>query len=212
MSIAASLKLLLPPILYRPLAEIVEAIRTIVVRAQLRGHSQLHLACGKNRIPGWANIDLNAADGVIGWNLTRPLPVADASIRFIYSEHFIEHIPNAAARSLLRECHRVLQPGGVLRLSTPDLEFMLQEYAAKRLGEWHDMGWKPSTPCQMVNEGMRLWGHEYVYDANELEHLLRESGFNQVRFSGWRDSNHETLRNLECRPFHRELIIEATRG
>lgn len=51
MTIAASLKMLLPPIL---------------VRAQLRQHNQLHLAGGKNRIPGRANIDLDAADGVIG--------------------------------------------------------------------------------------------------------------------------------------------------
>lgn len=74
------------------------------------------------------------------------------------------------------------------------------------------MGWKPATSCQMVNEGMRLWGHEYIYDASELERLLRESGFNRIRFSGWRDSNHDTLRNLECRPLHRELIVEATQG
>jgi hypothetical protein len=61
----------------------------------------------------------------------------------------------------------------------------------------------------MVNEGLRLWGHKFVYDEPELMLLLREAGFTRVRAAAWHESPHEPLRGLEARPFHNELIWEA---
>ena len=41
-----------------------------------------------------------------------------------------------------------------------------------RVSEWLDMQWAPRTPCDMVNEAMRLWGHLYVWDEDELIRAL----------------------------------------
>lgn len=186
-------------------------LRFVSARKKLAGHTKLHLACGSNLIGGWANIDLTSDTRVIRYDLTMPLPVRSNTIRFIYSEHFIEHISLEQATRLIGECYRVLQPGGVLRMSTPSLRKLVDEYLSARLSEWSDVGWKPSTPCRMMNEGMRLWGHQFVYDTDELKHLFEENGFCNLTQVAWRESKYEELQNLECRPFHEEIILEGVK-
>jgi hypothetical protein len=46
------------------------------------------------------------------------LPFADASLEAVIHSQVIEHLPDDPA--ILAECHRVLRPGGVLVLGTPD--------------------------------------------------------------------------------------------
>jgi predicted SAM-dependent methyltransferase len=178
-------------------------------KEQLAAQSRLHLGCGSNVMPGWANLDLEGAAPVIQWDLTQPIPAASNSFDYIYSEHFIEHIGFEEARRLVRECQRLLRPGGTLRLSTPSLEKLVDEYRSGRLTEWDDMRWRPQTSCQLMNEGMRLWGHQFVYDLPELLALLRGSGFSHVERVEWRKSSHEALLGIETRPYHDELIVEA---
>ncbi len=180
-------------------------------RRRLLGVDKLHLACGGNLLEGWGNVDLSGDDSVIALDLTLPLPVSDGVIRFVYSEHFIEHLDFDEVRRFLTECFRVMVSGGVIRLSTPDLRKVVDEYLAKRLDEWRDVGWLPATACRLVNEGLRSWGHKFVYDADELRKLLEDVGFVQVTAVAWRESAHPELSGLECRPFHGELVVEATR-
>jgi predicted SAM-dependent methyltransferase len=186
-------------------------LQRVWARRALQGQTRLHLGCGHNVLEGWANCDLSAAPGAIAMDLSQPLPVADDSIEQIYSEHFIEHLPRQTALRLLAECHRVLRLGGVLRLSTPDLRKLVEEYQAGRTTEWADVAWLPATPCALVNEGMRAWGHQYVYDWPELKDVLTRSGFGAVTRQRWRESRHADLNDLESRPDHGDLIVEAVK-
>jgi predicted SAM-dependent methyltransferase len=178
---------------------------------QLAGHTMLHLGCGSHNLAGWANVDYLGIEGVIKWDITWPLPVKSDVIKFVYCEHLIEHITRDQAKALMTESYRVLSRDGVLRISTPSLQALVEKYLAGKTGEWEDVGWTPSTPCKMMNEGMRLWGHQFMYDTAELETLLRECGFRQITYATWRQSNHVELNGLECRPFHEEIIVEATK-
>lgn len=173
--------------------------------------TRLHLGCGPHVFPGWANLDVSGPPGVIAYDLRRPLPVDTATVEFVYSEHFLEHVPFETGVTLLRECARVLRPDGVIRISTPDLRALVDEYLAGRTSEWEDMAWFPATPCDVLNEGMRLWGHRYIWDESRLRGALEAVGFRLVERVAWRDSRHEPLRGLESRPFHGDLIVEATR-
>ena len=105
----------------------------------------------------------------------------------------------------------MLKPGGVLRFSTPNLDYLIKQYQEKNLLEWENVGWLPTSACTMINEGMHLWGHKYLYNMEELVNRLEMQGFSKIESVGWRESQHDDLRDLECRPFHHELIIEATR-
>ncbi|MFZ0749564.1 MAG: methyltransferase domain-containing protein [Pyrinomonadaceae bacterium] len=169
------------------------------------------MGCGANILDGWANLDLQGNGSVIGFDLTNRLPIDSNTIELIYSEHFIEHLTLNQTTALLAECHRVLQSGGIIRLSTPSLKKIIDEYLVGRTSEWLDVDWTPGTPCQMVNEGLRLWGHQFVFDADELRRTLEDAGFRRVIETTWRESATPALRGLESRPFHGEIIFEAVK-
>jgi len=91
----------------------------------------LNLACGVYYFddPKWVNIDWEAnSSKVLQKNLFAPLEFDDCTFDFIYTSHFIEHITLDTAKRLLRECHRLLKPNGVLRIVTPDFEKICDEY------------------------------------------------------------------------------------
>ena len=59
-----------------------------------------------------------------------PLPFPDNKFEIVYSEHCIEHLTEVAAKWTIQECYRILQPGGVLRISCPDAEKLFGFYKA----------------------------------------------------------------------------------
>lgn len=200
-----------PPVMLWGWSRFILVIRNRRAKKKFEGQNRLHLACGSNALIGWANVDLVDDGSVIGWDLTTRLPVREGSVECIFCEHFIEHITLAQAKTLLADCYRCLRPDGILRLSTPSLEKIIKEYQLGRLTEWHDVCFCPETPCQMINEGFRLWGHQFIYDNAELKQILEEVGFQTVSQTAWHESSTPALRNLECRPFHGEIILEATK-
>jgi predicted SAM-dependent methyltransferase len=158
---------------------------------------------------GWVNVDLDSPLADAHLDLRCPLPYGEASVDFIFNEHFLEHITREEGLAFLKECRRLLKPSGVFRVSTPDLRWVVAQYVSGKLDEWTDVDWVPETSCRLLNEGMRLWGHQFVYDLPELLLTLREAGFTDVRQMKHRESSHSDLGGLECRPWHQELIVEA---
>ena len=175
--------------------------------------TKLNLGCGPKIMPGWVNIDMQGAPPVVIHDLTKPLPVASETVEYIYNEHFIEHITRDQGRFLLSECRRVLKPGGVIRVSTPDLRVLVEQYLSSdlqaSLQAAYNNGWYPQSAAQLMNGGMRLWGHQFVYDEVDFLALFKESGFVNVTVAKWRESVHPVLRNLETRSFQRDLVVEA---
>jgi hypothetical protein len=51
--------------------------------------------------------------------------------------------------------------------------------------------------CQILNDYLRLWGHRYVYDEEDLAAKLHGAGFDQVVRVAPGESGHEALRGLE---------------
>lgn len=170
---------------------------------------KLHLGSGTVKLNGWKNVDLDALEADMHLDLREKLPFGDQLITHIYNEHFIEHITREESVNLLKECHRVLKNDGVLRLSTPNLKYIAVAYLSRNITEWQDVSWQPQTPCILINEAVRLWGHQFIYDAEELVKALIEAGFNSVQFVNYGESGDKELIGLETRPFHHELIVEA---
>jgi SAM-dependent methyltransferase len=94
----------------------------------VEGAARLHLGSGELPRDGWVNVDLAGAPVDLVWNLNRRLPFPDRSIDAVFHEHLLEHLTMDRALALTRECHRVLKPGGVLRIAVPD---------ARRHVEWY---------------------------------------------------------------------------
>lgn len=61
-------------------------------------------------------------------DLSTPLPFSDACFDHINSYHIFEHLSPEEADAHAKELFRILKPGGILRVSTPDLERISREY------------------------------------------------------------------------------------
>lgn len=176
---------------------------------------QLHLGCGDIHFPEWIHLDANPALSHIDavWFAQDGLPCPDASCQYIYSEHFLEHLNPQDGLNLLKECRRVLQPGGVLRIAMPDMRECVRQYMD---GDWQQQPWLEKygytwikTGCEMVNICFREWGHLWLYDREELHRRLHEAGFTQITDVGCGESDHIPLQNRETRR-ESSLVCEAS--
>ena len=61
-------------------------------------------------------------------DLKKGIPYDDCSVDMVYHSHFLEHLPKESAPGFLRECRRVLKPGGIIRVVVPDFEQVSRAY------------------------------------------------------------------------------------
>jgi len=90
---------------------------------------KLQIGAGRAPLEGWLNSDLHPRrKNIIFLDASAPLPFPDGAFDYIFSEHMIEHLSRDQGSHMLRECFRILKPGGKIRLSTPNLEAILRLY------------------------------------------------------------------------------------
>jgi predicted SAM-dependent methyltransferase len=161
---------------------------------------KLHLGCGEIILPGWTNVDAVHRPGVTVADLSRTFPWETSSVDFIYNEHFLEHLSLDQGHVFLSECRRVLKPTGVLRISTPSLQVLLDDYANRNLHRIDRSVWAPLSPARMLNEAMRLWGHQFIYDEEELVEALRRARFERMARCDYGCSGVRELEGIDQRP------------
>lgn len=165
---------------------------------------KLHLGCGEQYKEGWINIDDNNDHRIdMKWDLRTILPFAGSSVHFIYHEHFLEHLTAEDGLSFLKECYRLLIPRGVMRVAMPDLKEIIEQYLDPN---WKERQWLKTfgmefvqTKAELINISFRWWGHQYLYDKEELERRLGEVGFKQIKFCELKKSVFPELIGLETR-------------
>lgn len=168
---------------------------------------KLHIGCGPHKLVGWLNTDIDVSERAIYLDATKSFPFLDNTFDFIFSEHMIEHIPIAAAQRLCSECARVLRPGGVLRIATPDMAFLfaLWRNDAPQLNETYMLNAArhfrnyPSlvNKCATINNFFYNWGHSFIYDEETLSHVLLEAGLRNIERVPVGESRHASLNGLE---------------
>jgi predicted SAM-dependent methyltransferase len=203
----------------------------------------LHTGCGTHLVPGWVNTDVvtlvdpggsatqeGEAYSVGGravylkHDASRPYPLADGSIRWVYNEHFIEHLGLEDALRWLREMHRLLDARGRIRVSTPDLEQFVRGYLDERqelFDAWraeikpHLVGVEdlPARRAVVLNLLFEHWGHRWIYDLEELACILSLAGFHGVERRDFRQGGEPRLAELD-QDWRRvgTLYVEALRS
>jgi predicted SAM-dependent methyltransferase len=153
---------------------------------------RLHVGCGSLVLAGWINVDLERHPGVDHvLDVRRGLPFND--LRYVFAEHFLEHLTEEEGWAFLRECRRILQPGGTLRLSTPNLDWVMVTHY-----NWQERDFATRIEqCRNLNRAFHGWGHQFLYNDTILERALQDAGFGTIQFQAYGESPDLNLRGLE---------------
>jgi predicted SAM-dependent methyltransferase len=87
----------------------------------------------------WTNIDYDSEwysrnrdkslSGIVFDLLSlEPIPVENNTAEIVYSSHTVEHITDQAAQNMFNESYRILKPGGLLRVTTPNIDLYYRAY------------------------------------------------------------------------------------
>jgi predicted SAM-dependent methyltransferase len=207
---------------------------------------KLNLGCGPVQPAGWINIDgsirawlvatlpyfdramtaiglFPATDfsGVTYARLEARWPWPDGSIHAIYAGELLEHFRPADGEHFVRECLRVLRPGGVLRVRVPDnarfWENYVTEYRAARARPRETWTTEHTRWVEMFFRDIcveRRWFssyghfHKWAYDDLSLISLLERVGFEGVDRRAFHDSAISDVNVVEVRD---DLIVEGRR-
>ena len=105
------------------------------------------------------------------------VPLHDGHAERIKMMHFLQHLPIKWARELLKDCHRVLRPDGLIIIMVGDIEYLCQKVLEDGLEEWL---------------AMSIWGeqehpfdfHKWGYTFETLSNELVAAGFDSVTYRG----------------------------
>lgn len=148
---------------------------------------KLHLGCGKKHIPGWTHVDVVPLAHIDLCHPIDRLPmIQDNTVEVIYACHVLEHFMRKEIAGVLSEWHRVLKPGGVLRISVPNFN---------AIAKWYREGGDLNDVMGLLFGGQTyLYNFHYtVFDAKTLEEALITAGFVGLRLYDWRDTEHADM-------------------
>jgi SAM-dependent methyltransferase len=157
------------------------------------GRLWVHLGCGNNYAEGMLNVDINPFVRSDLWlNLKRSMPFRTGSVDAIYCNHVLEHFYERDVRKIVRECLRILRPGGGIRLATPDLKRSIDAYVRGDVGFFSEFPDKRrSLGGRMANHLLCRDQHCLIFDFGFWKEILEEEGWAGIR---------------ECSPHQSELF------
>ena len=210
---------------------------------------KLHLGCGLNTPSGWLNVDgswnalfakfrflrkflsklgiIDQSKVNINWDhkifihdVRKPLPFKDNSFKYIYASHLLEHLYFEEAMNLLKECLRVLKPGGILRVMVPNLQEIIGRYMENKknsnrlaadifveeLGFRNKQSIKGSFLYRFYFCFKDFHTHKWMYDADSLIYHLEDIGFVDIKQMEIYQSRIEDIKEIEK---NKGLIIEG---
>jgi predicted SAM-dependent methyltransferase len=135
---------------------------------------KLNLGCGADIIPGYINVDQFSEKADQQYDISK-LPHADNSVDEIFSSHVIEHFDFYAGQAVLKEWIRVLKPGGMLIIETPN--FLTSCEAFCKASEKDRVDMYAHFFSEPWKEG---FVHKFLYTPTELIHRLRQLGMKNI--------------------------------
>lgn len=146
---------------------------------------RINLGCGNRKMPGFINVDAreevnpDVIDDV--GNPQMAYPPAD----LVYACHVLEHFKRSEIVSVLKRWRALLKPGGILRLSVPDLKEICIYHV-------HTLNLKALENLLYGSQKHNYDFHYTGFDWFTLTDALKEAGFdyNLIRRWDWRKTDH----------------------
>jgi ubiquinone/menaquinone biosynthesis C-methylase UbiE len=159
-------------------------------------------------------------------DMTQPFTqFPDNSVDFIYIGQAIEHIHYfKQAPQLMQECFRMLRPGGIIRITTPDLSKLLTAYHTNNMEIFNaeQPNFYKALPRQaqlpLILFGAsgdnctqsHYEGHFFIYTEVTMTKLLKDAGFKDIEYTyPKRGKNKAIAEEIEDFGFSHSLIAEA---
>ena len=140
------------------------------------GKVLVHIGCGKKNSPEFINVDARpfAHVHIVTDDVTCLPDFSDGTVDLVYMCHILEHIKRNDLKDVLSEMKRVLKDGGVLRLSVPDFDRLIDVY--------NDSGKDINAISHQLMGGQddEYNIHYSVFNYQRLSELLKEVGFQNV--------------------------------
>ena len=129
---------------------------------------KLNLGAADQQIEGYTPIEIK--NGQPAYPLT---DYADNSVDEIRASHVLEHFSYRQVPQVVSDWHRVLKPGGRLRIAVPDFDYIV---AQNKIG-------KNDEPLMSYLLGMQLEEHDFhksVFTKHSLGNVLKAAGFSDI--------------------------------
>ncbi len=158
---------------------------------------KIQIGGGSHILQGFLNVDIVPPADLI-WDVREGLPFEDNCSKFIFSEHFLEHIDYpSSVKKIIAEFFRILKGGGRIVIGVPDSQLILEKYNEKDedyykafLEHWYlkrDCLKDINTYIDLVNyhfrdqdDNEKYNSHYWAYDFEKEKSLLKNVGFKQI--------------------------------
>ncbi len=132
-------------------------------------------------------VDGNKEAKIHAYDCRKKLKFKDSSVNHILTSHFLEHLFHDECVFVLKDCYRMLKPGGTLHIIVPDLEYYINEYKNNPSPEASDEFMSiilayPKRGMSLRQKILDLRGdyglhHLWMYDRKSMTRKLEEIGF-----------------------------------
>lgn len=150
----------------------------------------IHAGCGARDFGSdWIHIDRADFPHIKYKDVTNLSQFKDNSVDLVYASHLICYFDREEIKDVLKEWHRVLKPGGTLRLATPDFDQMIRVYNMFQCELEDILG--PLYGKWSIN-GESFY-HKTTYGYDSLREVLLSQGFADVKCYDWRKTEHSHI-------------------
>ena len=178
--------------------------------------TKVQVGCGPHALlDDWCNTDIRAFKGIDHvMDATEPWPFT--GLTHVFGEHFLEHLEIDRAIDFLVHAGNSLGPGGRIRLSTPNLAWVMRTHFT--FGDAVDTERRLHDTIKL-NRGFYGWGHRFLWTAEMLTGVLVAVGYEDVELCEYGRSADPELDGLERHGNYSiadglpsVVIVEARRG
>lgn len=139
--------------------------------------------------------------GLLFYDLRNGVPFADDSLDVIFTSHFLEHLRKKDGKKLLKDAHRALRDGGLMRVAVPDLDVAFEMYKNGKIEEMQDLFFYNSN-------GSDFHAHKYNYNFQSLKNALEGAGFKNVEKREYKKGDCPNIDFLDVYP-EESLYVEC---
>jgi len=143
---------------------------------------RLHIGAGGTVLNGYINVDSLLLRNTELISDIRHLHwfTRKNGVSHIYASHILEHFSEREVGRILRLLYDLLQKGGELRISVPDLDKIVDIYG-RNIGYFQQSGTPPWIGPLYGGQTTKYDFHKTGFNLSWMTYLLKEAGFVEIK-------------------------------